>query len=131
MSAFVSDLSRRGPYGRHLASDVTFTAICTGQEVEGRLEVERFIRRFYQETFDLNTFVKLILVDAESAYVELDLVGTHTGTFKSIGATGKDVAVSCCISCAIRDGQIASLRADLSVDLLLHQIGTGLSESTV
>src|SRR3954447_24477212 len=47
--AFLHDLSNRGPYGRHLATDVTFTILGTDEVTIGRADVERCIRHYYDE----------------------------------------------------------------------------------
>jgi predicted ester cyclase len=50
-------------------------------------------------------------VDDGQAALEADLVGTHTGEFLGMAATGKSVPVPYCVVYDLRDGKLAALRA--------------------
>jgi predicted ester cyclase len=120
--AFLRDLSARGPFGRHLAANVTFTITGSGQVLAGRAAVEGFIRHLYQEAFAASTSTTFVLVDAAMAYLELEFVGRHTGVFCGIAATGHTVRVPAALLCTIRDGEISAMRGHLDLPHLLQQI---------
>src|SRR4051794_25863764 len=75
--AFMDEVARRGPLERHLAADVTFTALATGARVAGREAVARFIRTFCGDAFESRGRVKVALVLDGQAWLELDFIGTH------------------------------------------------------
>jgi hypothetical protein len=120
--AFLRDLSARGPFGRHLAADATFTITSSGQVIAGRAAVEGFIRHLYQEAFVASTSTTFVLVDTAMAYLELEFVGRHTGAFCGIAATGHLVRVPAALLCTIRDGEISAMRGHLDLPHLLQQI---------
>ena len=123
MIAFLDDLYRRGPFDRHLAADVTFTALGMGQVIEGRTAVERFIRHFHEVAFDARPRVTSIVVHDERVVFTADFVGIHTGEFMGQPATGREVDVPCNIIVDFQDDQIIALRGLLPIGQLLQQIG--------
>jgi predicted ester cyclase len=124
VTAFLKDLSERGPSERHFATDVTFMAVDTGQVIVGRTAVARSMRHFLHETFNARLLIKAALIDDEQASVEADFVGTHRGMFRGIAATGREVSVPCSLAFRLRDGAIVALHGYLPVGQLLCQIGT-------
>jgi hypothetical protein len=123
MTAFLKDLSDRGPFGRHLAADVTFTTVSTGRVIAGRQAVEQFIRNLHERAFNAHMRVKAALIHGSQAALEVDFVGLHTGEFMGVAATGREIDVPCSMICDLRDGVITALRGHLPLDLLLLQIG--------
>jgi predicted ester cyclase len=93
MTGYLRTLVERGPYGVYFADNVTFTMMGPGQEVKGKVEVEQFIRYFHELAFDAQVVVKNTVVDDGKATLEADFVGTHTGEFFGVPATGKQVSV--------------------------------------
>src|SRR5690242_10495852 len=103
MTAFLRDLSERGPYERHFAPDVIFTSVYSGEVVVGRAAVAKLIRQVYREAFNARLLVKVALVDDERALVEADFIGTHGGMFQGIAATGREVCVPGSMALDFRD----------------------------
>jgi predicted ester cyclase len=122
IAAFVQDVSKRGPYGRHFAADVTFTADCTNSVIEGRAAVEQHLRHFLEQTFDASPKIKLALINDDQAIMEADLVGSHRGEFWGIAATGRKISIPCGVIYDLRDGEITAVRSHINIDLLLQQL---------
>ena len=120
--AFTHEVARRGPLERHLAPEVTFTAVATDQQIAGREAVARFIRTFCGAAFDSRGRVKGALVLDGQARLELDFIGTHTGEFQGVAATGRRVDVPCRLTLDFRDDQIVAMVGHLPIDQLLRQL---------
>ena len=56
------------------------------------------------------------------AVVEADFIGTHTGEFAGVAATGKDVHLPYCVVYNLDDDKITALRLYFPIDVLLKQI---------
>ena len=123
ITAYLRTLVQRGAYGTYFADDVTFTLMGAGQEVKGQSEVEQFIRYFHEQAFDAEPIVKSTLVDDQQAVLEADFVGTHTGAFLGVAATGRQVNVPYAVLYDLDDGKITALRAYLPIDILMRQLG--------
>jgi hypothetical protein len=130
--AFIATVARRGRLERHLAADVTFAAVATGQFIYGRAAVARFIRTFHGGAFNARTRVKASLVNGQRVVLELDLVGTHTGEFLGVAATGRPIDVPCTLAFEVRDGMIGAMAGYLPIGSLLEQIGgTALATTAI
>jgi steroid delta-isomerase-like uncharacterized protein len=124
MTAYLRTLVERGTYATYFADEVTFTLMGAGQEVKGRAEVEQFIRYFHEQAFDAEPLIKNTLVADNQAALEFDFVGTHTGEFLGVAATGRQVNVPYAVLYELDDGKITALRAYFPMDVLMQQIGT-------
>src|SRR5215470_7906223 len=93
MTDYLRTLAERGAYGAYFADQVTFTLMGAGQEVKGRSEVEQFIRYFHEQAFDAEPIFKNTIVVDNQAALEANFVGTHTGDFLGVAATGSQVDV--------------------------------------
>jgi predicted ester cyclase len=123
MTAYLRTLVQRGAYGTYFADEATFTLMGTGQEVKGQSEVEQFIRYFHEQAFDAEPILKNTIVAGERAALEADFVGTHTGEFLGVAATGRSVNVPYAVLYDLDDGKITALRAYLPIDILMQQLG--------
>ena len=77
----------------------------------------------HTQAFDARPRVKTLVVGDGQAVLEADLVGTHTGEFLGMAATGKSVQVPYCVVYDLRDDKIAALRAYIPMDLFAQQLG--------
>ena len=123
VTAFLKDLSERGPSERHFATDVVFTAAYTGQVIVGRAAIAKFFRQLLDEAFNARLLIKAALIDEEQALVEADFVGTHRGMFRGVAATGREVSVPCSLAIRLQDGAIIALHGYLPIGKLLCQLG--------
>ena len=129
MTAYLRTLVQRGAYGTYFADDVTFTLMGAGQEVKGQAEVEQFIRYFHEQAFDAEPLIKNTVVADGQAALEADFVGTHTGEFLGVAATGRQVNVPYAVLYDLDDGKITALRAYIPMDVLMQQIGATVTSA--
>ena len=123
LTAYLDSLVQRGPYAQYFADDVTFKLMGTNQEVKGRDAVEQFIRYLHEQAFDARPELKNTIIGDGNAAAEIDFVGTHTGEFIGVPASGKEVKVPYSVMYDIQGDKITALRAYMPMDVLLHQIG--------
>lgn len=106
-----------------MADDVVFTTMATGDEHRGAEGIKRMLQHVYHEAFDAKAETRTRVYTDDHAVLEADFVGTHTGTFAGIPATGRQVRVPLCVVYDLRDGKIVRGRVYLEVPVLLRQIG--------
>jgi steroid delta-isomerase-like uncharacterized protein len=106
-----------------MADDVVFTTMATGDEHRGPEGIKRMLQHVYHEAFDAKAETRTRVYTDDHAVLEADFVGTHTGTFAGIPATGRQVRVPLCVVYDLRDGKIVRGRVYLEVPVLLRQIG--------
>lgn len=66
--------------------------------------------------------MKNLVVDDGKAAIEVDFVGTHTGEFGGVPATGKNVQVPYSAVYDVEDDKISGLRLYVALDLIVQQI---------
>ena len=109
MQGYLDALFKRaGDYSDYFADDVVASMEGTGQHAEGRQAVVQFIKN--------------LLVDDRKAAIEADFVGTHTGEFAGVRATGRTVRVPYSVVYDLRDDKITQLRMYFPVSLLVEQL---------
>ena len=123
MQGYLDALFKRaGDYSDYFADDVVASMEGTGQHAEGRRAVVQFIKNLHRSAFDAHAELKNLLVDDRKAAIEADFVGTHTGEFAGVQATGRTVRVPYCVVYDLRDDKIARLRMYFPVSLLVEQL---------
>jgi steroid delta-isomerase-like uncharacterized protein len=122
MTAYLEALAQRGPFAQYFSDEVIFALVGTPQEVKGRDAVEQFIRYFHEQAFDARPEVKSTTIGDVRAAAEFVFVGTHTGEFAGVPASGNQVNVPYAVVYDLRDAKITALRAYIPMDLLLRQI---------
>jgi steroid delta-isomerase-like uncharacterized protein len=122
MRSYLDALVARDNFADYFTDDVTWTIIGTDQQVQGREPVRDFLSWMHTQAFDARPQVKTLVVGDGQAVLEADLVGTHTGEFLGMPATGRSVQVPYCVVYDLRDGQIAALRAYIPMDLFAQQL---------
>jgi steroid delta-isomerase-like uncharacterized protein len=105
-----------------MAEDAVFTVMATGQEHRGREGILQMLQYFYHQAFDARAETRLTLYDAGHAVFEGEFVGTHTGEFAGIPATGRAVRVPLCVVYDIAGGEIASGRVYFEMPVLMAQL---------
>jgi steroid delta-isomerase-like uncharacterized protein len=123
LTAYLDSLVQRGPYAQYFTDDVTFTLMGPNQEVKGRDAVEQFIRYLHEQAFDAQPELKNTIIGDGNAAAEIDFVGTHTGEFIGVPASGKEVRVPYSVVYDLQGDKITALRAYMPMDALLQQIG--------
>jgi steroid delta-isomerase-like uncharacterized protein len=122
MRSYLDALLARGDFADYFTDDVTWTTIGTDQTMQGREAVQDFLAWMHTQAFDARPRVKTLVVGDGQAVLEADLVGTHTGEFLGMAATGKSVQVPYCVVYDLRDDKITALRAYIPMDLFAQQL---------
>jgi steroid delta-isomerase-like uncharacterized protein len=122
MRSYLDAFLARGNFADYFSEEVTWTTIGTQQTMRGRQPVQEFLLWRHTQAFDAHPKVKTLVVGDRQAALEADFVGTHTGEFLGIPATGKSVQVPYCVVYDLHDGKIAALRAYIPMDLFAHQL---------
>ena len=118
MDAYLAALVGREDIAPYFSDDVVFELVDVGQRVEGRDEVVDAIVEMHEQTFDAHPELTNLVIGEGTAAAEVVFVGTHTGDFAGIPATGIEVAVPYAVFYDLADGKITTLR--------IHGFATGL-----
>ncbi len=122
MRSYMEALLARGDFADYFTDDVTWTTIGSGQTMQGRQTVRDFLIWMHTQAFDAHPKVKTLVIGDGKAALEADFVGTHTGEFLGMAATGKSVQVPYCVIYDLRGDKIVALRAYIPMDLLVQQL---------
>jgi predicted ester cyclase len=122
LQQYLEVLVARGDYGRFFDDDIEFVIMGTDQQARGAQAAEQAIRFMRETAFHAEPeFTKLVVDDAAAA--EAFFVGTHTGEFAGVSATGNPVRVPYSVFYDVAADKITALRVYLPMDQLLAQIG--------
>jgi predicted ester cyclase len=118
VDTYFAALQAREDIAPYFSEDVVLELVDVGQRVEGRDAVVGAIVELHQQTFDALPELTSSVIGEGTAALELIFVGTHTGDFAGIPATGTEVAVPYAAFYDLADGEITALR--------IHGFATGL-----
>lgn len=107
----------------HLAEDAVFTDTASGQRHEGREAISAMLEYVYHVGLQATAEVLGLIVADGQAAVEAEIVGTHTGDFAGMPATGAQVRIPLCVTYRVSDGQIQEGTVYLGLTNFLSQIG--------
>ena len=124
MQDYLDALVKRADFSRYFASDVVATIEGTDQRAVGREAAEQQIRYMHESAFDAHPEVKNLFLDAaaEKAAIEADFVGTHTGEFAGVAATGRAVRVPYTVVYDLRGDLISEFRIYFPMGVLVEQL---------
>jgi steroid delta-isomerase-like uncharacterized protein len=122
MRSYLDALVARGDFADYFTDNVAWTTVGGGQEMQGREAVGDFLIWMHTQAFDARPKVKTLVVGDGHAALEADLIGTHTGEFLGVPASGKSVQVPYCVVYDLRDNKIAALRAYIPMGLFAQQL---------
>jgi steroid delta-isomerase-like uncharacterized protein len=122
MRSYLDALLARGDFADYYTQDVTWTTVGADQELQGSQPVRDFLVWMHTQAFDARPKLKSLVVGDGQAALEADFVGTHTGEFLGLPATGKSVQVPYCVVYDLRDDKITALRAYIPMDLFIQQL---------
>jgi predicted ester cyclase len=120
---YVEVLRARGEYGRFFGDDIEFVLMGTEQQARGARAAEETIRFLHETAFDADPEISKLVVGDHSAAAEAWFVGTHTGDFLGVSATGKSVRVPYSVFYDVEADKITAVRVYMPMDQLLEQIG--------
>jgi predicted ester cyclase len=130
LQQYVEVLLARGDYGRSFDDDIEFALMGTDQQARGAQAAEQTIRFLHETAFDAEPEIVNLVVDDHGAAAEAVFVGTHTGDFSGVSATGNPVRVPYSVFYDVDADKIKALRIYMPMDQLLAQIG-GATEPEV
>ena len=122
LQQYVEVLLARGDYGRFFDDDIEFALMGTDQQARGAQAAEQTIRFLHETAFDAEPEIASMVVDDHGAAAEA-FVGTHTGEFSGVSATGNRVRVPYSVFYDVDADKIKALRIYMPMDQLLAQIG--------
>jgi len=118
IDAYLAALVAREDIAPFFSDDVVLELVDVGQAIQGRDAVAGAIVELHEQTFDARPELTHLLVGEGTAAVEAIFVGTHTGEFVGIPATGREVAVPYAVFYDLAEGEITALR--------IHGFASGL-----
>ncbi len=122
MRPYLDALVARGEFADYFTDDVSWTTVGGGQQLHGRGPVRDFLVWIHTQAFNARPNVKTLVVGDGRAALEADFVGTHTGEFLGMPASGKLVQVPYCVVYDLQQERIAALRAYIPMDLFAQQL---------
>ena len=115
-------LVKRESFPAYFTDDVVATFEGTDQRADGREAAGQLIRYVHEGAFDARMELKNLLTDDGKAAIEADFVGTHTGEFAGIPATGRAVRVPYSVLYDLRGNRISALRIYFPMGQLIEQL---------
>ena len=122
MQAYLDALVARSNFEAYLADDATFEIMGTDQKVYGRDAVRDTIVWMHTQAFDAQPKVRTVIAGDNQAALEADFIGTHTGEFAGVAATGRSVNIPYSVIYDLESDKITALRAYIPMDQLARQI---------
>ena len=107
---------------KYVAEDAVFTMLPTGEEIRGRDAIAKHLKAFYHGSFTANAETLNGVFSENKGLLEAIVVGTHTGEFAGIPATGRNIRVPLAVSYELEGGLITRARIYLLVNVLFEQI---------
>ena len=107
---------------KYVAEDAVFIMMPTGVEIRGREAIARHLDEFYHRSFTAHAEVANSVFGESKGLLEAVVVGTHTGDFGGVAATGRNVRVPISVAYDLEGGLIKSARIYLMVNVLFDQI---------
>jgi predicted ester cyclase len=131
MDEYLDALLHGSDFGRFFAPDVVWTTMETGEEVRGRDAVRNLILGLHTQAFHAQPELVNLLTGDTTAMLEAVFIGTHSGDFAGLSATGLQVRMPYSIAYDVRDGSIVAVRAYFPMTALQSQLArAGGSVST-
>jgi predicted ester cyclase len=130
MEAYAAALLGGGAYETYFAADIVLTMTGVPGEITGPAAAKAAIDAMHHEQFDAHPEVVSLVVGEGTAAIEAVFVGTHTGEFAGIAATGTEVSVPYSVFYELADGKITALRIYALAEGLVQQLqGTSAPRS--
>jgi predicted ester cyclase len=111
MDEYLQALLSGSDFGRFFAPDVVWTTMETGEEVRGRDAVRDLILALHTQAFQAQPELVNLLTGDTTAMLEAVFIGTHSGDFAGLSATGRQVRLPYSMAYDVVGGSITALRA--------------------
>ncbi|MGC5586143.1 ester cyclase [Ornithinimicrobium sp. W1665] len=105
-----------------IAPDAVFHDVASGQDYVGREAIAAMLHHVYHVALQARAEVVRTTVGEGTAVLEGFVVGTHTGEFAGVAATGRQVRVPLVVSYRIADGYVQEADVYLLVSNFLQQV---------
>ncbi|MGJ7441061.1 ester cyclase [Aquipuribacter sp. MA13-6] len=122
MEGYLAALRSGGDFAQYFTEDVRWTTVETGDQLRGRDAVRDHIVALHTQALDAHPEVRNLVVGDGGALLEADLVGTHTGEFAGVPATGASVRVPYAVVYDLSPNGITAIRAYLPVMQMAQQL---------
>lgn len=119
---YIAELLANGSFAGYLDDAIEMTLVDLGQVITGREATEQAIINFHQVAFAASPEIRNITFGPGVAHAELVFVGTHTGEFAGIPATGRQVSVPYVAAYDLAGDKITALRLYGPASGLVQQI---------
>lgn len=119
---YLDTLLNGGDFASFLADDVSWTTMETGDQVRGREAVRDFIVALHSQLFEAAPEIVNTTFSDGVAGLEAVFVGTHTGEFAGVPATGAAVRLPYTVFYDVAGGAIVALRAYFPITALVQQL---------
>jgi uncharacterized cupredoxin-like copper-binding protein len=110
MDEYLAALLEGGDFGQYLHEDVVLIVMDNGDMLEGRDAVVEGIVEWHSVAFDAQPRMTRVTVDEGSAAAEILFLGTHTGEFGGMAATGAELRVPYVAFYSFADNLISEIR---------------------
>ena len=122
MDEYLAALLEGGDFASYMHDDVVLVVMDTGDLLEGKDAVVEGIVQWHTVAFDAAPRITRVAVDEGSSAAEILFVGTHTGEFGGVAATGAEVSVPYVAFYSLDEGLITEIRLYGLVFGLMAQI---------
>ncbi len=119
---YLDALLTGGDFAAFFADEVLWTTMETGDQIRGREAVRDFIIAMHAQSFDAAPELVSTEFADGVAGLEAVFVGTHTGEFAGVPATGAAVRLPYSMFYDISEGKIVALRSYFPMTALLNQL---------
>ena len=93
LRSYLDALVARGDFADFFTDDVSWTTVGGGRGTARPRPVRDFLIWMHTQAFNAHPKIKTLVVGDGQAVLEADFVGTHTGEFLGIPASGRSVQV--------------------------------------
>src|SRR4029453_13013105 len=113
MRAYLDAFLARGDFADYFTDEVTWTTVGGGRDLQGHEPGPRLPHLDAHPGLRCPPKGKTLVVGDGQPALEADFIGTHTGEFLGMAATGKSVRVPYCVVYDLRGDKRGARRAHL------------------
>lgn len=108
---------------QYLAENAVFIDTASGQRHEGREAIGAMLNHVYHVAFNARAENPRLIIGEGEAVLEATFVGTHTGEFAGIPATGREVRVPLAVLYKVGPDGITEGRIYMQAAVMMQQLG--------
>jgi predicted ester cyclase len=127
---YITALLAKGPATEYFADDIVMTVVDLDQQIVGKEAVAQMVTNFHEVAFTTALEVRQFLAGTGIAYAEILFVGTHTGDFAGIPATGREVRVPYVAVTELSDDFITAIRLYGPASGIIRQLATPATQAS-